>query len=160
MSNPANPNLQKALIAAALASGLSVSDLAAEPLNPAPRIPSEQAQALLVYSTMAALHNAHVTGNYTVLRDLASPQFANVNSAAHLAEIFSGQRKAKINLGPVLLYQPMLEKAAFVDNNGHLNLQGFFDTKPMQVKFHLSYQWTPVGWRVFGINVAPVKAGS
>jgi hypothetical protein len=46
---------------------------------------------ILIRSALLALDQANKTGNYSVLRDLGSPQF-QANSAAQLAEIFAKQR--------------------------------------------------------------------
>ena len=51
-------------------------------------------QALyLIRSTLLTLNDANRTGNYTVLRDLASPDFQAKNSAADLSEIFTDLRR-------------------------------------------------------------------
>jgi hypothetical protein len=67
-------------------------------LRPAPKQSQPQAQALkpaqidrngvliLIRQTLLALDQANKTGNYTVLRDLGSPDF-QANTAAGLAEI-------------------------------------------------------------------------
>lgn len=143
--------------AAVLCMSLSTAIASAEPKRTEAKVPDEREQALLIYRTMAALDTAHATGNYTVLRDIAAPQFAAVNDAARLSEIFSVHRKMQLDLGPVLLHQPLLNKPAHVDSNGFLSFNGYFDTKPVLINFDLTYQWTAAGWRVFAINVQPTR---
>src|SRR5262245_26200342 len=55
---------------------------------------------ILIRETLLALDQANKTGNYTVLRDLGSPDF-QANSAAQLAEIFAQQRRDNIDLSGV-----------------------------------------------------------
>ena len=64
----------------------------------------------LVRTTLVALHQANVTGNYTVVRDLSSPGFREKNSAADLARIFAPIRDAKIDLGAVVILDPHVSR--------------------------------------------------
>jgi hypothetical protein len=65
---------------------------ATAPLPPGamPKMPDQYKLNLLIRTTIIAINQANKTGNYTVLRDLAAPDFQNVNSAEKLAEIFTG----------------------------------------------------------------------
>jgi hypothetical protein len=62
---------------------------------------------ILIRSTLLALDQANKTGNYTVLRDLGSPNF-QANSAARLAEIFAQQRKDNVDLSGIAVIDPQL----------------------------------------------------
>jgi hypothetical protein len=72
------------------------------PLPPGamPKMPDQYKLNLLIRTTIIAINQANKTGNYTVLRDLAAPDFQNVNSAEKLAEIFTGLRNSKFDLSP------------------------------------------------------------
>ena len=65
---------------------------ATAPLPPGamPKMPDQYKLNLLIRTTIIAINQANKTGNCTVLRDLAAPDFQNVNSAEKLAEIFTG----------------------------------------------------------------------
>jgi len=69
---------------------------ATAPLPPGamPKMPDQYKLNLLIRTTIIAINQANKTGNYTVVRDLAAPDFQNVNSAEKLAEIFTGLRTA------------------------------------------------------------------
>ncbi len=57
-------------------------------------MPVSLEQALyLIRSTLITLNDANRSGNYTVLRDLASPEFQGNNTAADLSQIFADLRK-------------------------------------------------------------------
>lgn len=112
----------------------------------------------LLRSTLVALHQANVTGNYTVLRDLAAPSFRDSNNAAQLGEIFASVRERRIDLGRVVLLDPQLS-AARINPDGKLYLAGSLATQPDPVKFELLYEAVEGAWRVYGILIAPDNGG-
>ena len=120
--------------------------------------PDDYALTMLIYTVMAGLHNAHVTGNYTVLRDLSAPQFRARNSAAKLGTIFAAHRKYGINIAAALLYPPRLDTAAYLDKNSLLQVRGSFETSPQRLVFSLTFQQVAGRWQIFGINVKLGKA--
>ena len=126
---------------------------AARSAAPATKVPSGPALNLLIRTTIIAVNQANQTGNYTVLRELASPDFQQANSAARLAEIFGPLRKRKLNLSPILFFDPKLVRPAAIDANGMLRVSGFFDTRPEQVIFDMLFQPVSGNWRLFGISV-------
>jgi hypothetical protein len=124
-----------------------------QPPAPKPAQIDRNGVLILVRETLLALDQANKTGNYTVLRDLGSPDF-QANSAAQLAEIFAQQRKDKIDLSGVAVIDPQLTLLPQIEANGLLRMAGFFPSVPTQVNFELLY--APVGgrWRVFGLSVS------
>jgi hypothetical protein len=108
---------------------------------------------ILIRTTLLALDQANKTGNYTVLRDLGSPEF-QVNSAARLAEIFVQQRRDNIDLSGVAVIDPQLTLLPQIEANGMMHMTGFFPSVPTQVNFELMF--APVGgrWKLFGLSVS------
>lgn len=106
---------------------------------------------ILVRSTLLALDHANKTGVYTVLRDLASPQF-QTNTAARLSDIFAGQRRDKLDLSAVAAVDPQLTTPPQIDPNGMLRLVGFFPAGQQQLNFDLSFAPVNGQWRLFGIS--------
>ena len=108
---------------------------------------------ILIRSALLALDQANKTGNYTVLRDLGSPDF-QANSAARLAEIFAQERHDNIDLSGVAVIDPQLTLLPQIEGNGMLHMAGFFPSVPTQVNFELAY--APVGgrWRLFALSVS------
>lgn len=102
-------------------------------------------------------NDANRTGNYSVLRDLASPGFREANTSAKLAEIFQDLRHRGIDLAPIVLFQPKLKRKPWIDDRGRLNLTGFFTTRPEQVEFDLAFEAVNDRWRLFGIRVGTQK---
>ncbi len=128
----------------------------APPLRP--QIPDKTRLGILVQSYMVALSQANLTGNFSVLRDMGSPDFQQRNSPAQLADIFSSLRKGNIDLTPIIVYSPTLSREPEYDTNGLLHLNGYYKTEPQRVQFDLVLQ--PVGgmWRLYGISVGTVPA--
>jgi hypothetical protein len=112
----------------------------------------------LVRLTMAAVHQANLTGNYTVLRDLGTPAFLERNSAADLTRIFAPIHNAKVDLGAAVLLEPRLSKAALTPER-MLHLVGALATKPVPVAFELLFQPIEGVWRIHGIAIVPVPPG-
>jgi hypothetical protein len=126
----------------------------------APAIPDEFKLNMLIRTTIIAVNQANKTGNYSVLRDLGSPNFQSANSMAKLTEIFGGQRKANLDLSPVLFFKPKLIRAPAIDANGMLRLTGFFATQPQQVNFDLAFEFVQGEWRHFGVRVGTRPAAA
>lgn len=126
------------------------------------RVPSSEAQVIMVRSSLMALSQANMTNNYTVLNALGSPAFKAGNSPEKLAQIFAQFRNNQIDLAPVSFVEPRMSNKSAIEN-GRLRLLGAFPTAPMQVVYDLTYE--PVGgqWRLFGLSVnltAPQDKGS
>ena len=127
--------------------------------------PKQQAQApkpaqidrngvlILIRSTLLGLDQANKTGNYTVLRDLGSPDF-QANSAARLAEIFAQQRNDNIDLSGVAVIEPQLTLLPQIEANGMMHMAGFFPSVPTQVNFELAYAPIAGRWRLFALSVS------
>jgi hypothetical protein len=126
---------------------------------PQQQLPVSLEQALyLIRSTLLTLNDANRTGNYTVLRDLAAPDFQARNTAADLAQVFSDLRRRNFDLFSVALAAPQLTAAPALDNNKMLRLAGFFPTRPLQINFDLLFQNVGGQWRLFGVSVATPQA--
>jgi hypothetical protein len=107
---------------------------------------------MLIFSSLIALNQANLTGNYSVLRDIGAPGFQS-NSAARIAEAFTNLRQRNIDLSPVLLFQPKLLGPPTLDAKGMLRVTGFFPTRPERVNFDLLFEFVGDQWKLFGISV-------
>ena len=139
----------------------SVSTEEQRPARPPPAAPQQptlpvslEQSLYLIHSTLLTLNDANRTGNYTVLRDLAAPDFQARNTAADLAQSFADLRRRNFDLFSVALAAPQLSSAPALDGNGMLRLTGSFPTRPLQINFDLLFQNAGGQWRLFGISVA------
>jgi len=119
----------------------------------------DQNQALyLVRATLLTLNDANRSGNYTVLRDLAAPDFQAKNTSADLAQIFTDLRRRNFDLFAVALLAPQFTTPPAKDSSGRLRLTGAFPTRPLQITFDLTFQVVGGEWRLFAISVSTPQA--
>lgn len=125
--------------------------------NPTLPVPDQLQLTRMIWSTMAAIHHANVSGNYSVLRDIGAPGFQVQNSAAQLAEVFRGIREQRIDLSNTLLLGPTFTAQPTMVSNDVLRLQGLFGLRPVAVQFDLFYQWSNGDWRLYGVSLQPIE---
>jgi hypothetical protein len=153
-------------VAVALAVALIVTDATmaqndkpASPPQAQPQLPVSVEQALyLIRSTLLTLNDANRTGNYSVLRDLAAPDFQAKNTAADLALSFTDLRRRNFDLFSVALGAPQLSTPPYLDPSKMLRLTGFFPTRPLQINFDLTFQNVANQWRIYGLSIATPQA--
>jgi hypothetical protein len=125
---------------------------------PQPSLPGVEQALYLIRSTLLTLNDANRSGNYTVLRDLAAPDFQARNTAADLAQSFADLRRRNFDLYGAALLAPQLTAVPALDPGGMLHLSGFIPTRPQQINFDLIYQVVAGQWRLFGISIATPEA--
>lgn len=114
--------------------------------------PDSAEAAQLVWSTLVALDQANRTGNYTVLRDLAAPDFRDANDAARLAFIFAATRD--LPLRRAMLYPVALSEPPQLGETGLLRLHGRLPMRPEPILFDMLFQNLPDGWRILAISLS------
>ncbi len=135
-----------------------------QPANAQPK--QEQTQmsvvtiTLLIKGTVVALHQANVTGNYSVLRDMGTPVFRERFDQAALTAAFANLRARKIDLSVAMLVAPNLTKNPEFNQDRELVLVGDFPTQPLQINFDLRFTQLDGVWRLAGIGVDAVPAAN
>ncbi|WP_245448146.1 hypothetical protein [Bradyrhizobium nitroreducens] len=124
-----------------------------------PQVTIEQA-LYLIRSSLMSLNDANRSGNYSVLRDLAAPEFQARNSAADLALAFSDLRARRFDLFGAALLAPRLSMPPNVNARGMLRLSGTIPTRPLQIDFDLVFQNVGGSWRLHGLSVATPAAAA
>ena len=138
---------------------------AAAPATPpqAPQLVMPEAEriVLLVRTTLLTLNDALLTGNFTVLRDVAAPSFGQLNSAARLATIFGNLTKQGVDLTATAVIMPQLAEPPILDQqNKMLRIKGFFPGQPVRIDFDVIYQAVEGRWRLFGLSVQPTNVAA
>ncbi len=123
-----------------------------------PQVPDPISLIVMIRTTMVALNQANLTGNYSVLREISAPIFQAQNSQAQLAVAFTTLRDQRLDLSSVVAVTPELTDAPAVDDNGILRVTGFFPTEPLRVNFQLAYQLANGQWRPIGMSVGTTQA--
>jgi hypothetical protein len=138
----------------------SAPPAAQQPSNvPVSISPNDRALAgILIKNTLIAVNQGNLTGNFTVLRDLASPGFRTRNSAGDLATIFQNLKQKKIDLSPVVVLDPLIAPPQ-VTKDGLLLIEGYFPSNPLRIVFKLGYIKSETGgWMIDAVSVGVVPA--
>lgn len=122
------------------------------PVSTAP-LPDETMRARLIWSTMIAIQQANESGNYTVLRDIAAPEFQAMNDPSRLSQIFAGIRSTHIDLSETLLRAPTYTQSPTIDKAGRMHLTGAFGLRPTGVFYDLTFEWVSNQWKLFGVSL-------
>jgi hypothetical protein len=114
---------------------------------------------LMVRSAIIALNQANLTGNYSVLRDLGTPNFQLTNSSARLAEAFASLRTRKLDISPIMFFNPKFVSQPGIQEGQILRLTGVFPTTPEQVNFDIAFQLNGEQWMLAAIAVSVTPPG-
>lgn len=95
-----------------------------------------------------------------MLRDVSSPNFQSANTAAKLAQSFTGLLNDHVDLAAVAIASPQIEEATIIPGNNMLRIKGRFAPPAPAIEFILIFETTGGLWRLFGISVQPVKAAA
>ena len=119
--------------------------------------PDRPLQVMLIRNTLIAVNHGNLTGNYTVLRDLASERFRQRHNASDLAATFGNLKQQKLDLSPILVIEPQLTQQPGEVSPGRLQLVGVIPTRPQEVQFGLLFQRVEGGWMIdeIELRVAP-----
>ncbi len=121
--------------------------------SPTLAVPQPEVLLVLIRTTLVALNQAVQTGNFTVLRDLGSPDLQAANSPAQLGVIFASLRNRNIDLSPVVVVTPEVSEPPQITQDQMLRLVGYFPTTPLQIQFEMLFQPVNGQWRLFGMAV-------
>lgn len=124
---------------------------------PAVAPPGPDLIVVLVRTTLLTLNDALRSDNFTVLRDLASPQFRAANTPGRLSQAFSELARRGIDLSAVAILAPELSELPSLDAiRGVLRLKGIFPGEPIGIGFELAYLADGGRWQLLGLSVQPV----
>ena len=127
---------------------------------PAPQpgmAPDDPRLLLMIRNAIIALNQANLTGNYSVLRDLGTQNFQMSNNSARLAESFATLRARKLDISPVMFFNPKFASLPSMQDGQVLRVNGYFPTTPEQVNFDLAFQLSGEQWMLaaIAVNVTP-----
>lgn len=131
-------------------------DAPAEP-QPEPRAEASLVEpsyaTALIRDVLAAVNHGNWTGNYTVLRDIAAPEFALANDPTRLAGLFTPLREERLDLLQAMVVDPVILDSALSDTGQELRLTGFVPLQPRHVSFDLVLGLEGRRWLLLGISV-------
>lgn len=119
--------------------------------------PTAERLLIMIRSTIAALHHANVTEDYSVLHALMAPELRASVSVERLHQAFSNLRELGIDLSPVMILTPEITKAPEIGSNGELSVAGKFATPPYQAIFSMQFAAIDGRWRLSNLEVSIVN---
>lgn len=122
-----------------------------------PRAVNPAVAEKLVKYAIIAVDQGNITGNYSVLRELGTPQFQATTSSARLSDAFAKLRKMKLDMSALLMLKPTFAKPPVVEN-GQLKIVGYFPTTPMRINFSITFAQQNGQPRIAGLALSPAKA--
>jgi hypothetical protein len=131
-------------------------------LQPAQRgplaVPPDDVLLLLIRSSLFALQQSNMTGDYNPLRRIASLPFQEANPQPKLFQAFANLRARNVDLSLAMMVPPKLLGRPQITPNGVLRVKGFFSTEPQRIVFDLMFMRGPQRrWRLFGISTDLAK---
>lgn len=118
------------------------------------RVPSPAVLETLLKRYMLAFNHANITGNYTVFHALLHPRFSSRFNAERLSEIFAVFRRKKVDLGIIATLKPRIKPAPQVDDQGRMQVTGWFATRPSRVLFRMIFRRDGGIWKLTSIRVS------
>ncbi|RJL06879.1 hypothetical protein D3P06_02485 [Paracoccus aestuarii] len=154
--------IRRAALALPLAFALALPVAAQEPApetGDAPLVEASYATAL-IRDVLAAVNHGNWTGNYTVLRDYAAPDFAAANDPTRLAGLFTAIRAERLDLLQAMVVDPVILQTDLSDSGQEMRLTGYVPLQPRHVSFDLVLGREGRRWLLLGISVgafAPIE---
>jgi hypothetical protein len=107
----------------------------------------------LIRDVMTAINHGNWTGNYTVLRDYASRDFATANDPTRLAGLFAPVREGGLDMLPVLVEEPTLINSQIAAGGSQIRLTGYFPVMPEHISFDLVFINEKSRWVLLDVSV-------
>jgi hypothetical protein len=111
----------------------------------------------LAANLLLALHHANVTGNYSVLRDLAAPQLISRMTQADLSDHFRQVRIERLGLDAIAGHRPHFSTPPTIVGKRYLWLEGSFPTRPKEIRFKIILQRSRADWRFLSVEAAAAE---
>lgn len=132
------------------------------PVQSSAGTPSPAVLETLLKRYILAFNHANITGNYAVFHALLHPRFSSRFDAERLSEIFTVFRRKKVDLGIVATMKPRIKPAPRIDEQGRMQITGWFPTRPSRVLFRMIFRRDGGTWKLTSIRVSvkrPKSAG-
>ncbi len=107
----------------------------------------------LIRDVLTAVNHGNWTGNYTVLRDYASRDFAEANDPTRLAGLFAPVREAGLDMLPVLATEPEILNTQIAAGDTQIRLTGYFPVMPEHISFDLVFVNEKARWVLLDVSV-------
>jgi hypothetical protein len=121
--------------------------------NSSGTVPSQDEMRVLVKKTLLDFNAALQKKDFTAFHGTFSTDFAEQFSPQQLRDVFKVFLDNKINIGVIKNLSATFQPQPSIDEEGVLNISGFYPTQPVRVHFEARYVWQNDEWKLLGLNV-------
>lgn len=107
-----------------------------------------------VRAVLQTLDNAIRSGNYSVLRDLAAPDYQSENSLEEIASAFAPLREAQPDFSFAYRIHPEFNSSTLIDSDGVMKLEGRFRAPTRDLHFAMALVELEGRWRMRRLDVS------
>lgn len=129
-----------------------------QPEQSSPNIPGKADQLVLVKQ---AMHDFAVSVNNKSMQHFhgtVSPLWQQQQTAQKFDEIFGAFYESGLDLTVLDSFEPSMEPATALNEDGLLVLEGFFPTQPSKVTFKQKFLYQGISWKLVGFTVNVSKS--
>lgn len=125
-----------------------------------PKLPGERESKALVLDSLLAFHRAVQAKDFTEFHAQVSKLWQEQITPAQLQEIFKTFIEQQIDIAFISNAEPLFDQPPSINDDGVLVLAGHYATTPNKVDFRLQYVSEKSAWKLLGIKVNVLPAGS
>jgi hypothetical protein len=124
------------------------------------KVPSEKELKALTLDSLLAFNKAVAAKDFTSFHGQISKLWQGQITPSQLAETFKTFIDQEIDIAFLSSADPVFDKPPAIDGDGVLILDGHYPTSPNKVTFRLKYLYEKTAWKLIGINLNVVPAGT
>ncbi|HEV3410434.1 MAG TPA: hypothetical protein VG095_09070 [Chthoniobacterales bacterium] len=116
-------------------------------------LPKEKEARRLVLDSLGALNRALREKSFVGFHKQVAVLWQEQTTPEKLQARFQSFIDRDVDFAPLLKLEPRFEKPPALNEDGLLELQGSFATKPDKVSFEFGYLYEPPAWKLIKVNV-------
>lgn len=117
-------------------------------------LPGEGVRDMLIVGTLLRFSDANQSGNYAVLRDLASRQFKSEYSAQSLSDAFKSFQNRDLKLDEVAIRDIDVADGGELIHDGVLRLEGHINLARFRLNYLLRFIYEDGAWKLYGLSAS------
>ena len=125
----------------------------AKPTGAAGTLPTDEEAKALVQESLLAFNAAVQTKSFADFHKQVAAMWQKQITPARLEELFGTFIKNEVDISAVATLEPTFQKAPAVNEDGILELKGFYPTPEAKIIFDLGYLFEAPEWKLIKINV-------
>jgi hypothetical protein len=124
-----------------------------KPSGAAGKLPSDDEAKELVQDSLLAFNAAVQTKSFVDFHKQVAVMWQKQITPTRLEELFGPFIKNEVDISAIASMEPTFDKAPSINEDGLLELKGFYPTKQAKILFDLAYLFEAPDWKLIKINV-------